>query len=133
MLGDKLGEEHGQTIGMRVLPSEGAPRMETSFQAQGRLLGIESTDIGTYVSVMHADGTIHGEGQGVVMGAGGEHATWRGTGVGTMQEGGGVAYRGALYYSTNAAPWARLNGIAAVYEYDVDAEGKTRGVLWEWS
>lgn len=133
MLGDKLGEEHGMTIGMRVLPSEGGPRMETSFRAQGRLLGVDVTDIGTYIGTMRPDGTIYGEGQGVVMGANGEAATWKGSGVGTMTEEGGVAYRGAIYYSSASEPWARLNRVAGVYEFDVDAEGGTTGVIWDWS
>ena len=133
MLGDKLGEEHGMTIGVRVLPGEGGPRMETTFRAQGRLLGIETTDLGTYAAVMRPDGTIYGEGQGIVMGAGGETATWKGTGVGTMTEDGGVNYRGAIYYVTTAEPWARLNRIAGVYEYNQDAEGNAEAVVWEWS
>ncbi len=133
MLGDKLGEETGQVIGMRVLPSEGAPRMETSFRAQGQMLGIEATDIGTYIGTMRPDGTIYGEGQGVLMGAGGEGATWRGAGVGVMKEDGGISYRGAIYYSTSDEAWAKLNRVAAVYEYETDAAGNTHAVSWEWS
>lgn len=133
MLGDKLGELSGQTTGMRVLPSNGAPRTETSFMARGRLLGVETTDAGTYTSGMRPDGTIIGEGQGVVMGAGGEHATWRGTGLGLLKEGGGISFRGALYYSTTAEVWAKLNRIATVYEYEVDAEGNASATTWEWS
>lgn len=133
MLGDKLGEESGQAIGTRVLPTEGSPRVETSFQAQGRLLDIETTDIGTYIGTMRPDGTIWGEGQGVVTGANGEAATWRGSGVGWMKPDGGVSYRGALYYTTTAEAWSKLNRVAAVYEYEVDSTGKTHGVLWDWS
>lgn len=133
MLGDKLGEETGQAIGTRVLPSEGAPRVETSFRAQGRILGIECTDVGTYASTVRPDGTLYGEGQGVVMGVGGETAMWRGSGIGLLQEDGAVSYRGAIYYSTAAEAWSKLNVVAAVYEFEVDADGNTHGVTWEWS
>ncbi len=133
MLGDKLGELSGQVIGMRVLPSDGAPKMEVSFQAKGRLLGVETAEHGTYVSVLRPDGTLYGEGQGVSMGVGGQGATWKGTGVGVMKEGGAISYRGSIYYSTASEEWARLNRVAAVYEYEVDAEGNASAVTWEWS
>src|SRR5262249_40104372 len=68
MLGEMIGEETGKITGTRVLPSEGGgPKVETSFQGTGRYLGIEVTDIGTYWAVMRPDGTLYGEGQGVVM------------------------------------------------------------------
>ena len=110
-----------------------APSMETSFQSEGRLLGVDTRGYGTYVGKMRPDGTIYGEGQGVVMGMGGQGATWVGTGVGTIKEDGGVKYRGAIYYSTAAEEWAMLNTVAGVYEYETDAEGNTRGVVWSWS
>jgi hypothetical protein len=69
MLGEMIGEESGQTTGIRVLPSEGpAPTVEVSFQAGGKLLGAETTDMGTYSSVVRPDGTLHGAGQGVIRG-----------------------------------------------------------------
>ena len=47
MLGEMLGEETGKITGTRVLPSEGgAPKLESSFQATGRLYGVEETDLG---------------------------------------------------------------------------------------
>ncbi len=133
MLGDKLGELSGQTTGMRVLPSDGAPKMEVSFQATGRLLGVDTSEVGTYWAVLRPDGTLFGEGQGVTMGAGGEAATWKGNGVGVMKEGGAVSYRGAIYYSTATEAWAKLNQVAAVYEYEVGADGSVDAVTWAWS
>src|SRR5438105_729044 len=67
MLGDKIGEESGQVIGTRVLASDTGPKLETTFQMQANLLGVEGTDIGTYWSVLRPDGTLYGEGNGVVM------------------------------------------------------------------
>ena len=43
-----------------------------------------------------------------------------------------VSYRGAVYYSTAVPKLAPLNSVAAVFEFDVDAEGNTRSKLWEW-
>ena len=134
MLGDKIGEESGLIIGTKVLSVDPSPTLEVSFQAQGRLLGIETTEIGTYTSRMRADGTIYGEGQGVTMAADGSTATWKGSGVGRATgEGMAASYRGAIYYSTQSESLARLNEIAAIYEFEVDAAGAVSAVIWEWS
>lgn len=133
MLGDKLGESSGKVTLQRVLPNPGGgPKMETSFQASGRLLGVDETETGTYWAAVRPDGTLYGEGQGVLMGKAGEMATWVGQGVGTIRKDGGASYRGAVYYQTSAPPWSRLNTVAAVFEFEVDAQGNTRAQLWEW-
>jgi len=135
MLGEKIGEESGQVIGTRVLPGDaGGIEMEASFQAQGRILGVDGVDTGTYVSRMRPDGTIYGEGQGLLVTADGDFATWKGSGVGhPTGEGMAIQFRGALYYETSSEALDRLNHIVGIYEYDVDADGKTHAVLWEWS
>ena len=59
-------------------------------------------------------------------------ATWVGQGVGTMKKDGGGSYWGAVYYQSSSPKWSRLNSVAAIYEYEVDAEGNSRSQLWEW-
>ena len=133
MQGEKIGEASGKVTTRRVLANPGGgPKMETSFEASGRLLGVEGTETGTYWSVVRPDGSLFGEGQGILMGKGGELATWVGSGVGTIRKDGGVSYRGAIYYQTSSAVWLRLNTVAAIFEYEVDAQGNSRSQLWEW-
>jgi hypothetical protein len=133
MQGDKIGEESGKVTSQRVLPNPGGgPKMETSFQASGTLLGTGHTTTGTYASIVRPDGTIYGEGQGIVMSKDGDMATWVGQGVGTIKKDGAVSYRGAIYYQTASAKWSRLNSVAAIFEYEVDAQNNTRAQLWEW-
>jgi hypothetical protein len=133
MQGEKIGEESGKVTAQRVLPNPGgSPKMETSFQANLMLLGVEATDTGTYWSVVRPDGTLYGEGQGIVMGKEGDLATWIGQGVGTIKKDGAISFRGALYYQSSSARWSRLNSVAAIFEYEVDAQGNTRCQLWEW-
>jgi hypothetical protein len=133
MQGDKIGEGSGKVTARRVLPNPGGgPKMETSFEATGKLLNVEERETGTYSSVVRPDGTLFGEGQGIIMGKGGEVATWVGQGVGTIKKDGGVSYRGAVYYQTSAPAWSRLNSVAAIFEYEVDAQGNSRAQLWEW-
>jgi hypothetical protein len=133
MLGDKLGQESGQVIGTRILASDAGPRMETTIQMQGSVLGVDTNDTATYWSMLRPDGTMYGEGSGIVMTAEGP-ATWRGAGVGHPSgEGLGGTFRGAIYYETTAPSLERLNHCAAVYEFVIDADGKCRTEVWEWS
>ena len=134
MLGEKLGEESGTITGTRVLPSEGgAPKVEVSFQAMGKALGVDTTDIGTYWSVMRPDGSLYGNGQGVLMAKDGGAASWTGQGIGRFNASGGVTWRGAVYYLTGMGSLARLNSMAVVYEFETDAAQNARNVFWEWS
>ena len=133
MIGERIGESTGKVTSQRVLPPvNGAPRVETSFEAAGSIYGVSGNDMGTYVSVMRPDGSLFGEAHGLLIGKGGETATWTGQGVGTMKKDGSVSYRGAIYYQSTSAAWSRLNSIAVAFEYEVDPQGKTKGQLWEW-
>jgi hypothetical protein len=132
MQGEKINEESGKVTSRRILPNPGGgPKIETSYQANATLLGVKATTTGTYTSVVRPDGTLFGEGQGIVLSNEGDLATWVGQGVGTLKNGGAV-YRGAVYYQSSSAKWSRLNSVAAIFEYEVDAQGNTRAQQWEW-
>ena len=67
----------------KVLPNPGGgPKMEITFEGSRTLLGVEGTETVTYCSVVRPDGSVYGEGQGIIMGKQGERATWAGQGVG---------------------------------------------------
>jgi hypothetical protein len=133
MLGEKIGGISGKITSQRVLPNlGGAPKMETSFQANGSLLGTDLKDTGTYWTVVRPDGTHYGEGQGVMITKDGKMATWTGHGVGTMKKDGSATYRGAIYLQTIPPKWSRLNKVAILFEYAVDAEGNMHSDYWEW-
>ncbi len=135
MLGEKLGEMHGKVTGQRVLPTEGGvPKVETSFEISGTLLETETTLMGTYWSVVRADGSLYGEcpWQGVLMTQDGV-GTWAGSGVGHFTgDGTGVSFRGPLYFQGNSQNLARLNKICTIYEWEVDGNGNADLGLWEW-
>ena len=133
MLGEKIGEISGKVTMQRVLANLGGyPKMETSFQASGSVLGTTVKDTGTYSTVFRADGTQYGEGQGVMITKDGKTATWTGHGVGAMKKDGTATYRGAIYFQTMPAKLSRLNKVAVLFEYEVDAEGNTHSEYWEW-
>lgn len=133
MLGEKLGEERGKITSQRVLPSEGgAPKVETSFQDNGKLLGVDIVARVTYHAVMRPDGTLYGEGQGVVMSTEGDSATYTGQGIGKFGPGGSVSFRGAIYYQSATGKLARLNSTVGVFEYEDEGNGNTHSQVWEW-
>jgi len=132
MLGELIGELRGKRTARRVLSVDGGFKVEVAFESVGKVLGIDTNEIGTYCSVSRPDGTLYGEGQGVVLGNDGSTATWKGQGVGRFVGGGAVSYRGAVYYSTASPKLARLNTVAAIFEFEVDAQGNTHSKLWEW-
>jgi hypothetical protein len=131
MLGELIGETTGRRLVRRAL-SVDPPTVEVSFEDSGKMLGVNVNGFGTYSSVVRNDGSIYGEGQGVMMTQDGEMISWKGSGVGKFKEKGAVSYRGILYYQTASQKLARLNSAPGVFEYEVDPEGKTQTKVWEW-
>lgn len=131
MLGDKIGESTGKRLVRRVLSVE-PPTAEVSFEDSGKLFGISVTGMGSYTSVVRADGSILGSGQGMNMTDDGETVTWTGTGLGHFGPGGSVSYRGMLFLQTASKKLARLNNACAAFEYEVEPNGTTKSQLWEW-
>lgn len=131
MLGEKIGEATGKRLVRRVL-SVNPPTAEVSFEDSGNFFGIPVTGMGTYTSVVRADGSILGSGQGISMTEDGEGVTWTGTGVGHFGPGGSISYRGMLFMQTESKKLSRLNNACAAFEYEVDAGGGTKSQLWEW-
>ena len=131
MLGDLIGETTGKRIVRRVLSSDPL-KVEVSFEDTGKMLGTAVNGFGTYSSVVRADGTIYGEGDGAMTTADGELISWKGSGLGKFGPGGAVSYRGILYYRTASQKLAKLNSVGGVFEYEVDTKGKTQTKVWEW-
>ncbi len=131
MIGDKIGEVKGKRVVRRVISVE-PPTVEVTFEDSGKMLGIAVTGMGTYTSVVRADGSIFGDGQGINMTADGEAVTWTGTGIGHFGPGGSVSYRGMLFFRTASKKLARLNNACGAFEYEVDAKGGTVSKIWEW-
>jgi len=131
MLGEQIGETKGKRLVRRVISID-PPTAEVSFEDAGQMLGIPTTGMGTYTSVIRPDGGISGQGQGLSMTQDGDAVTWTGTGVGKFGPGGSVSYRGMLFFQTASQKLARLNNACGAFEYDVDASGNTVSKMWEW-
>jgi hypothetical protein len=132
MLGELIGEGKGKRTARRVVATEPVFKVEVSFEDVSTLLGVPGMTIGTYVSVPKPDGSLGGLGEGVFATLEGETVTWKGIGAGEFLEGGAVRYVGALSYTTASSKLARLNKVAGVFEFAIDATGNTHSKIWEW-
>ena len=132
MLGDQFYELQAEVIGTKVVSGE-PPTMEVTYRGTGKLRGTETTEVGTYVATMRPDGTLFGEGEGIVMTGDGAGLTWKGSGVGhPTGKGMAASWRGAIYYRTNSEKFAELNHVAGLFEWDIDENGHGSAKIWEW-
>src|SRR5579863_1648163 len=131
MIGEQIGETKGKRMVRRVI-SVDPPTAEVSFEDSGHILGVATTGMGTYTSVVRPDGSIYGEGEGVNFTVDGEAVTWKGSGLGKFGPGGSVSYRGILYFRTASQKLAKVNNVCGVFEYEVDTSGGTTSKVWEW-
>ena len=137
-LGELIGEGSGNTTGYRVLDVEG-PKIEVSFAMTGKYRGIETSDLGTYCSVMKEGsetGVMYGEGQGVITSRDGQGmTTWTGQGIGRFTGAGKISFRGSLFYhttSTGGGKLSFLNNVVGIFEYEIDGQGNCSVKVWEW-
>lgn len=131
MIGEQIGQSKGKRVVRRVLSIDPLT-VEVSFEDSGTMLGVATSGLGTYTSEGRPDGSVHGEGQGLMMTTEGEAITWTGTGVGKFGAGGAISYRGMLFFRTASQKLARLNNACGAFEYEVDAAGNTTSKVWEW-
>lgn len=131
MLGELIAQATGKRTMRRILSTEPVTA-EVSFEEKGQVLGVDASEIGTYTSTIRSDGTIYGEGKGVLMTAEGDALTWKGAGVGIFGERGAVSYRGAIFYHSASPKFSRLNTVAGVFEFETDEAGNTQTKVWEW-
>ena len=134
MLGEKVGSISGPTS-MKAIPAvDGIPAFETVASGlSGTLAGTDVTSFATYSAAMRDDGSFYGEcpNSGVIMAADGV-GTFRATGIGSPTADGGFAFKGVVYFESAAPSLSSLNGVAVVYDWNVDANGDASWDLWEW-
>ena len=131
MLGDLISESKGKRLVRRVL-SVNPPTAEVSFEDAGTVLGIATNGMGSYTATIEPDGSLHGDGQGLIMTADGDAMTWTGTGVGKFGKGGAVSYRGMLFFRSTSPRFASINNGCGAFEFDVDGSGNTSSKVWQW-
>ncbi len=135
MLGDLLYEEAAAAVEVRELGSdENGDKVEVTLQSSGEIQGVAHTSEWTYWSLTRPDGTIYGEGTGVMTTADGDVINLIGNGAcQAAGEDGSISYRGAIYFHTASEKFAALNGAMGAHEHDVGADGTATTKVWQWS
>jgi hypothetical protein len=139
-LGDPFFVEQGRIIGQRVLAVTPQPQLEFSFMANATInndggnIVINAINTGTSVSILNADGTFRGEGQGILRTERGDVATWTNRVVGSITPEGTIITRGVGFWSTPSVTGelAFMNNMITVFEVQVDREGNLSAREWEW-
>ncbi len=131
MQGEKLGEASGQITGVRVLP---AGKLEVSFQGRGMVLGHDMSEAGTYVQAIRRPGVLYGEGRTIGITAEGSSYAWEGFGVGKPVGPPPAAKFGtAGSFPEATGDLERLMNVAAIIEYEVDADRNYHWIAYEWT
>ena len=137
-LGELIEEESGKITGRRILDVEG-PKTESSFTMNGKWVGQDVIDIGTYWGVMR-EGTetqvVYGEAQGVATTKDGQGmATYKVQGIGRFTSPGKIRFHGSVFYRTTPTSGGKLsslNDTVGVFEYEEDEQGNCSVKVWEW-
>jgi hypothetical protein len=132
MLGELIIESAGKRLVRRVISID-PPTAEVSFEETGHTLGVPTSGMGTYTSVVRPDGSIFGHGQGLITTQDGEGITWTGTGLGKFGAAGAVSYRGMLFFTTTSTKLASMNNACGAFEFEVDPSGATHSKVWAWT
>ena len=139
-LGNPFFVEQGKITGQRVLAVAPQPQLEFSFMANASInnaggVVINAINTGTSVSILNADGSFHGEGQGILRTQAGDVATWTNQVVGNLTSEGTIISRGVGFWSTPSSTTGELafmNGMITVFEVQIDMEGNLSAREWKW-
>ena len=139
LLGNPFFVEQGRITGQRVLAVAPQPQLEFSFMANASInnaggVVINAINTGTSVSTLNADGSFHGEGQGILRTQAGGVATWTNQVVGNLTSEGTIITRGVGFWSTpsTTGELAFMNGMITVFEVQIDMEGNLSAREWKW-
>jgi hypothetical protein len=131
VLGSIISEGRGKRTGRRVIATQPQFKIEASAEERTTLLGVEGLAIITYTATSKPDGSVDGEGEIVFASLEGDIVTYKGVGVGRFVEGGAIRYCGSVSYTTTSEKFKKLNGVAGVFQWEIDADGNTHSLIRE--
>ncbi len=121
-------EAEGKVIGIKRL-SDG--RLEHKDAIRGKFLGEEFSVTVKTIGGYRPDGTTYAEAQGSIE-QGEVTIKYSLLGAATKDQDGTTKYRGVLCVSCPPGKLAYLNGIAILFEAELDDGGNIKGRGWEW-
>lgn len=133
-LGNLVLDETGSVTGVRVLSNDATgTTMEFCLQLTGTIRGVAETTLWTYTTLTRPDGSIYGEGQGVMTTQEGDVISLKGHGSSkAVGPGETTRFSTMLHAHSASAKYADLNSIGLVGEYDVAPGGSATNKNWEW-
>ncbi len=133
-LGNLVMDETGSVTGMRVLSHDATgTRMELSLQLSGTIRGVAETTSWTYNTLTRPDGSVYGEGLGIMTTADGDVVSLIGHGSAKAAGPGQSTHFRTMLHAHSASPkYADLNTIGLAGEYDVSPSGGATNKNWEW-
>ena len=133
MLGNQIGEDKGKVTGQRVIDANG-PKIEVSFSASGKYVGIDVTNTATYWFIPRAANVLYGEGQGVIMSKKDvDMIAWTAQGIGNFTSPGKIRFRGSVFFRMSlTGKLSSLDNALGVFEHESDDMGNTSTTVWEW-
>ncbi len=129
MLGDLVFETEGKVIGMKRLPNG---KIEQKAALRGTILDEECSVDWIGMAEHRPDGTGFVQFHGIFSTTSGVELEYTGIGNGVRKPDKHMVYRGAVCFSTPPGKFAHLNGIAVVWEVEVDEAGFVQNKGWEW-
>ena len=134
-LGDLVLDETGTITGIRVLSNDASgSKLEISLRTTGTVRGVAESTLWTYWQLVRPDGSMYGQGEGVMTTQDGDVIQLTGHGSGQSPAPGEVTkFRTMLHAHTASAKYADLNSIGLVGNYEVAADGNATNKCWEWT
>ena len=133
MLGDMIGEMTGKVTGRRLISHYGKdPKIESTMESRGKILGTNVTLIATFWSKERRQGGMYSKGNGILMTESGDKAVLHGSGISIPGKGPGWSMRGSRYLQTSSPALSRLNDVVLVFEIEIDPDGTVHDRMWEW-
>ena len=132
-LGQLVLEDSGQITGIRVLSTDASgTTLELNLQLSGTIRGVGENTLWTYTMLQRPDGSLYGQGNGVLTTVNGDVIHLIGSGSGKANPGGTVRFCTMLHPHGATGQNADLNAIGLAGEYEVAADGTATNKCWEW-
>ena len=132
-LGELVLEDSGQITGIRVLSTDASgTTLELNLQLSGTIRGVGENTLWTYTMLQRPDGSLYGQGNGVLTTVNGDVIHLIGSGSGKANPGGTVRFCTMLHPHGATGQNADLNAIGLAGEYEVSADGTATNKCWEW-
>lgn len=129
-IGEYIQESKGKVTAVRVLENG---KLEASYQATGKLLGVEVNEFYTAIITSQPGGALYMEGNGIITSSAGDSEVLKFQGRGRSTGAGFKAsYRGSTFGQSASPRFAKLVNLMTVWEVDIDEAGNFLLKIWEW-